>query len=197
MYVDIYKTDKKYSVIYADPPWEYKQSGSKTNSRGMAKQHYNTLSTDDICNIPVRNICQEQAICFMWATFPNIAEAIKVMEAWGFKYKTAGFVWIKENKKSDSLFWGMGAYTRANAEVCLLGTSKKTKAREIVKKHNVHQVIITKIRRHSEKPNVVRGKIVELLGDVPRIELFARQKVDGWDCWGDDMNIVDVEEGNQ
>ena len=85
------------------------------------------MSTADICDLPVRNIATDEAILFMWATFPNITEAIEVMKAWGFIYKTAAFVWVKKSKKSDSLFWGMGAYTRANAEVCLLGISRKKK----------------------------------------------------------------------
>lgn len=179
MIIDIFNTDKKYDVIYADPPWEYLQSGSKTNARGMAKQHYNTMSTKDISKLPVRNICTDHAICFMWATFPNIAEALKVMKAWGFEYKTAAFVWIKRNKKSNSLFWGMGAYTRANAEVCLLGISKKTKASEIVKSHAVHQVVEAKILRHSQKPGEVRTRIQLLMGQTLKIELFAREQADG------------------
>jgi N6-adenosine-specific RNA methylase IME4 len=178
---------KKYQIIYADPPWEYKQSGSETNSRGMAKQHYPTMPTKDICNIPVREICTDNAICFMWATFPNISEALEVMKAWDFKYKTAAFVWIKKNKKSNTNFWGMGAYTRANAEVCLLGISKHTKALEQVKSHNIHQIIEAPIEHHSKKPDIVRDRIVELLGDIPRIELFARQKVPGWDVWGNEI----------
>jgi len=178
---------KKYQIIYADPPWEYKQSGSETNSRGMAKQHYSTMSTEDICNLPVREICTDNAICFMWATFPNIGEALKVMKAWGFDYKTAAFVWIKKNKKSWTKFWGMGAYTRANAEVCLLGISKNTKAKQIVKRHDIHQIIESPVEHHSKKPDIVRDKIVQLLGDLPRIELFARQQVTGWDCWGDEI----------
>lgn len=135
MTVDIFNTDNKYQIIYADPPWEYRQSGSKTSSRGTAKQHYQTMSTEDICNLPIKNIATDNTVIFMWATLPNIAEAIKVIEAWGFTYKTAAFVWIKQNKKSNSLFWGMGAYTRANAEVCLLGIGKKVKAKELVKSH--------------------------------------------------------------
>ena len=83
----------------------------------MAKQHYNTMPTKEICNLPIRNICTDKTVCFLWATFPNISEAIKVLEAWGFTYKTAAFVWIKKNKISDTLFWGMGAYTREKAEV--------------------------------------------------------------------------------
>lgn len=163
-------------------------TGNKeVKTRGMAKQHYSTMSTADICDLPVRNIATDEAILFMWATFPNITEAIEVMKAWGFIYKTAAFVWVKKNKKSDSLFWGMGAYTRANAEVCLLGVSKKTKASKIVISHGVHQIIQAKIGKHSEKPIEVSERIVDLVGDVERIELFARRQVDGWDCFGDEV----------
>lgn len=178
---------KKYQIIYADPPWEYKLSGSRINSRGMAKQHYNTMTTDEICNLPIKDIKTENALCFLWATFPNIKEAIKVLEAWGFIYKTAAFVWVKKNKKSNTNFLGMGAYTRANAEVCLLGISKKTKAKQQVIANNVHQIIESPIQKHSKKPEIVRDKIVQLLGDVQRIELFARQKTGGWDSWGNEV----------
>lgn len=187
MFIDILNTDKKYQIIYADPPWEYRQSGSKTNSRGMAKQHYATMSTQEICNLPIHNLAEENTVCFMWATFPNIGDALKVMQAWGFEYKTAAFVWVKKNSRSNSNFWGMGAYTRANAEICLLGISKKTKAKTMVLKHNIHQIIECPIERHSQKPNKARDDIFELMGDLPRIELFARQKVDGWDCWGNEV----------
>ncbi len=187
MVVDIFNTEKKYDVILADPPWEYKQSGSKTNSRGMAKQHYKTMTTDEICNLPIRRICTEKSVCFMWATFPNISEALKTMKAWGFIYKTAAFVWVKRNKVSNSLFWGMGAYTRANVEVCLLGISPGTKATEIVKSHAVHQIIQARIMKHSKKPHEAAARIEELLGYVPSIELFAREERHGWDCWGNEV----------
>lgn len=127
------------------------------------------------------------AACFMWATFPNIAEAIKVLEAWGFTYKTAAFVWIKKNRKNGGNFWGMGAYTRANAEVCLLGVSPGFKAREQVHSHRVHQVIEAPFEGHSKKPDETRRRIVELLGDVPRLELFARDRAPGWDAWGNEV----------
>lgn len=187
MIVDIFNTDNKYQIIYADPPWEYRLSGSKKNGRGMAKQHYRTMRTEDICALPVRSIATDNAIIFMWATFPSIAEAIKVMEVWGFTYKTAAFVWIKQNKKSNSLFWGMGAYTRANAEVCLLGISKKVKAKELVKSHAVHQIVQSRIEQHSKKPDIVRDRILDLVGNLRRIELFARQETEGWDCWGNEV----------
>ena len=179
--------DKKYNIIYADPPWEYRQSGSKTNSRGMAKQHYQTMSTEDIFNLDIKSIKNDETILFMWATFPNIDQALIVIEKWGFIYKTAGFVWVKKNKISNTNFWGMGAYTRANAEVCLLAISKNTKAKDIVKSHAVHSIIESPIQEHSKKPAIVRDKIVELVGDLPRIELFARQTTEGWDSWGNEV----------
>lgn len=108
------------------------------------------------------------------------------MEAWGFTYKTAAFVWIKKYKSGGN-FYGMGAYTRANAEVCLLGVTPGFKAKELVKSHAVHQVIESPIQAHSVKPDEARHRIVELLGDVPRIELFARQRAPGWDAWGDEL----------
>lgn len=187
MRIDIFHTEKKYEIIYADPPWEYKQSGSKKQARGMAKQHYQTMCTEEICRLPVKEIKTDQAICFLWATFPNIGEALHVLEAWGFLYKTAAFVWVKENKRTASLFWGMGAYTRANAEVCLLGISKGTKAGQCVKSHAVHQIIKSPVEHHSKKPEETRKRIVELLGNQEKIELFARQQVEGWDCWGDEV----------
>ena len=187
MKVDIFHTDKKYQIIYADPPWEYVQSGSEKNARGMAKQHYKTMKTEEICNLPIRSLATENSILFLWATFPNTEEALKVIKQWGFQYKTAAFVWVKRNKKSNTYFWGMGAYTRANAEVCLIAISKKTKAREAIKRHDIHQIVYEPIEKHSQKPYIVRENIVKLCGDVPRIELFARQQVEGWDCWGDEV----------
>ena len=186
MKIDIFSTDKKYDIIYADPPWEYPLSGGIKNSRGMAKQHYTTMGIDEVGELPIKRLCTPTALCFLWATFPNIENAIHTISEWGFIYKTAAFVWIKKNK-CGSNFWGMGQYTRANAEVCLLGVSKRTKASEQVKSHKIHQIVESVVGRHSEKPNEVRERIVQLLGDIPRIELFAREQVEGWDCWGDEV----------
>ncbi len=187
MKTDIFRTEKKYQIIYADPPWDYRESGSAKNARGLAKLHYRTMTVEDVCALPVPEIKTEDAVCFLWATFPKISQALKVMEAWGFEYKTAAFVWVKENRKAESLFWGMGAWTRANAEVCLLGISKKTKAGQCVKSHKVHQIIKAPVESHSKKPDEAGRRITELLGDLPRIELFARQQTAGWDCWGDEV----------
>lgn len=114
------------------------------------------------------------------------AEAIKVMEAWGFTYKTAAFVWVKKNRKQGGNFMGLGAYTRANAEVCLLGVTPGFKAKTQIRAHNVHQIIEAPFEGHSKKPDETRQRIVELLGDVPRLEMFARQRADGWDAWGNE-----------
>lgn len=148
---------KQYSVIYADPPWAYSQGGNTKSSHGIAKQHYPTMTTAEICALPVREIVREGAACFMWATFPNITEAIKVMEAWGFTYKTAAFVWVKKNRKQGGNFMGLGAYTRANAEVCLLGVTPGFKAKTQIRAHNVHQIIEAPFEGHSKKPDETAG----------------------------------------
>lgn len=193
--VDIFNTEKRYDVIYADPPWSYQQHG---NSKGTTKGKYDTMSTKDICNLPVGEISSEKAILFMWATFHNIGEALEVIKKWGFIYKTAAFVWAKKNRKSDSYFWGMGAYTRANAEVCLLAVRSGTRASDMVKRHDIHQIVDAPIERHSKKPDIVREKIKALIGNAPHcIELFARQNSEGWDCWGNEVGKLDGEKNER
>lgn len=183
MRVDIYNTNKKYNIIYADPPWQYKVWSKETGLGRSAESHYPTMVKEDIQKLPVPNICKKDCVLLMWVTAPCLQEGLELVKAWGFQYKTFGFTWIKQNKKSDSLFWGMGYYTRANAEICILATKGKP-----LKRHSraVHQVIMSKIREHSRKPDETRRRIVELFGDVPRIELFAREHADGWDCWGNE-----------
>lgn len=162
--VDIFSLSKRYDVIYADPPWSYRQCGSERGKRGMAKWHYSTMTMDDLCSLPIQNISSESAILFLWATFPQLPDALQVIDVWGFDYKTAAFVWVKQNRKSSSDFWGMGAYTRANAEPCLLALRKSAKAKEIIKSHSVHQIIHAPIEEHSKKPDEARQRIDELLG---------------------------------
>ncbi len=182
MFTDIHNTDKKYNIIYADPPWRYRAYSKKGLGRS-AESHYPTTSIDDICSLPVEKITEKDSILFMWVTFPTFKEALKVIEAWGFEYKTAGFVWVKQNKKTPTLFWGMGFWTRANSELCIIATKGHPKRISA----GVHQVIMSKIEEHSKKPDETRNRIVELVGDLPRIELFARQQADGWDCWGNEV----------
>ena len=186
MKIDIYNTNKKYNIIYADPPWNFKTYSEKGKQKKSAECHYRCMNIDNIYDLPINQIAADNCILFLWVTFPLLKEGLETIEKWGFTYKTIGFNWIKQNKKSDSLFWGLGYWTRANSEICLLAT--KGKPKRISK--SVHSVIISKIREHSRKPDEVRDKIVELCGDIPRIELFARQSVDGWDCWGNEVDTI-------
>ncbi|MCL2445963.1 MAG: MT-A70 family methyltransferase, partial [Oscillospiraceae bacterium] len=160
---------QKYSVIYADPPWAYRVWSKKGMGRS-AEHHYPTMTTEEICALSVADIAAKDSVLFLWATYPNLRDAFAVIDAWGFTYKTVAFTWVKRNKKSPGWFVGMGHWTRANAEICLLAT--KGKPQRVSK--SVRQIIDTPIERHSKKPDVVRERIVELMGDVPRIELFAR-----------------------
>jgi len=177
------KTDRKYNIIYADPPWSYKVWGLKNAGNGNATKHYDVLHVEHIKALNVSDLAEKNCILFLWVTFPQLAEGLEVIKSWGFKYKTVAFTWVKRNKKSNSWFFGLGHYTRANAEVCLLAT-KGTIERQSA---SVHQIIDTPIERHSKKPDVARDKIVELMGDLPRIELFARETAKGWDSWGKEL----------
>lgn len=156
-------------------------AGGKKN----ATKHYNCMKKEDIYEMgqTIKNITADDCVLFIWITFPCLLEAIETIKQWGFKYSTIGFTWVKKNKKSNSWFWGLGNWTRANAEVCLIAT--KGRPKRISK--SVHSVIDSRIREHSRKPDEARERIVELMGDLPRIELFARQHAEGWDCWGNEV----------
>lgn len=184
MKVDIYNIDKKYQIIYADPPWQYNDKmnmkGVHGNIRGAAS-FYNTMSLEEIKALPVSRIADKNSILFMWITMPLLDKASGVMKAWGFQYKTCGFCWVKRTK-TGKIHCGMGHYTRGNAELCMIGV----KGRSTVINRSISQIVESEIRRHSQKPDEVRDKIIQLVGDVPRIELFARQQVPGWDCWGNE-----------
>ena len=187
-----------YSIVYADPPWSYKVwSEDKKQAQGCAKRYYQTMSVTDICNIPVADLCNKDTKLFMWATMPCLPEAIKVIEAWGFEFKTAAFVWVKTNKRQvheqpsffpiDSIdrFYGIGHWTASNVELCLGALRPGGNLNRQDK--SISQVVLAPITRHSEKPAEVREKIVRLCGDLPRIELFARKPTDGWTVWGNEV----------
>ena len=177
---------KKYQIIYADPPWRYRQGSSMgTNFQGAADAQYNCLDYKEIGLLPVGELADDQCILFMWVTFPMLREGLEVISQWGFEYKTVAFTWVKMNPNNMGLFFGIGYYTKSNAEVCLLAT--KGNAHQLVKDNSLSQMIMTPKTRHSRKPIEVRERIVQMLGDLPRIELFARKKVEGWDCWGNEV----------
>lgn len=180
---------KKYKIIYADPPWQYRVYSQKGQGRS-AENHYHTMNIKDIMALPVDKIADKDCILFLWITFPCLKEGIEVMERWGFKYKTCGFNWVKKNKKKNTYFMGLGFWTRSNSEVCLIGTKGQPKR---VSK-SVSQICDARIMEHSKKPAEIRERIVELCGELPRVELFARDKVKGWDSLGDEIDGKDIRE---
>jgi len=173
--------DKKYNIIYADPAWNH-TAWSKNGNKTPAI-HYQVMDNIELKKLPVQNIADENCWLFCWTTYPHLEESLEVIKEWGFTYKTVAFTWVKRNKKADSWFWGLGSYTRANAEICLLATKGILKR----KSASVHSILDDRIMEHSKKPSRTRDRIVELVGDLPRIELFARETADDWDSWGNEL----------
>ena len=209
-------TTTPYGIIYADPCWSYRDK-CKAGRRGVEFK-YDTLNVEQLCQLDVGALAAPDCALFLWATWPTLPDALRVMDAWGFRFSTAAFVWVKtrSTKKAEaaarriitreapsarvggvlsavadmadaglltpSLHWGMGQSTRANTEPCLLGVRGRLGREDA----GVHQVVMSPLRSHSEKPPEVRDRIVRLLGDRRRVELFARHRVDGWDAWGDE-----------
>ena len=171
---------ENYTIIYADPPWRYK----RYKVQGAAENHYPTMGLEEICALPVADIAAKDSALFLWATFPLLPEALRVIDAWGFQYKTVAFAWLKLNKKAHSWFYGLAYWTRSNAEICLLATKGHPKRQN----KSIHQLIVSPVEAHSKKPKEARDKIVSLMGDLPRIELFARQQTPGWDVWGNEVS---------
>lgn len=182
--------NKKYLTIYVDCPWRYRDKRRKHGG-----VHYPTMTIEELKKLPIQKIVADNAVLFMWATAPLLPEALELIKAWGFVYKTIAFVWVKRNKRrTDSWFWGTGSYTRSNAELCLLATKGKILPR---KSRSVHSIIDTPVEAHSKKPDVVRERIVELFGNLPRVELFACQQAKGWDSLGFEIDRKDIREAMQ
>jgi site-specific DNA-methyltransferase (adenine-specific) len=140
------------------------------------------MKTGEICALPVWTITDNNCALILWTTFPKLPDALRVIDAWGFRYATIAFNWFKTNK-SGAPFFGVGYYTKSNSEIALLGVKGRMKPVS----NFVSQVVVSEREQHSRKPDIVRGKIIELFGDLPRIELFARQNHPGWDAWGNEV----------
>lgn len=185
MFTDIYSTENKYKIIYADPPWRYNaRKNLNTKFGGGAAGHYKTMTLDEIGELPVKKLADINCALFLWTTFPYLNEQIKLFERWGFIYKTLGFSWIKTNSGNGKPFFGVGYYAKSNCELCLLGIKGRMKPVS----NNVSSCIIAPREEHSKKPDETRERIMKLFGNVPKIELFARQQTAGWDYWGDEIN---------
>lgn len=169
-----------YQVIYADPPWEYADKKPVGSHGGCP---YPTMPDAAIVSLPVERIAAKDSLLFMWATMPKLQEGLDVIRGWGFRYVTCAFTWVKLNP-DGSVYSGMGHYTNGNAELCLIGKRGKGVARTA---KNVKQILQDRRAEHSTKPHEARRRIERLLGDVRRVELFARVAAPGWDAVGNGL----------
>ncbi len=181
--------NKKYQIIYADPPWRYQDKGCN----GNVESHYQTMNMKDLFDLKVESIAEKDSVLFLWTTFPMLQEGIELIKAWGFKYKSIAFLWVKQNKSGRGFFFGLGRWTRGNGEICLLATKGKPKRQN----NSVSQLVVSPIQGHSRKPDEVRERIVKLMGDLPKIELFARNKTQDWDVWGNETDKFEEKLGKQ
>lgn len=169
MKVDIFNTENKYKIIYADPPWRY--ADRKCN--GACEYHYETMKLNEIKELPVAQLADDDCVLFLWTTYPMLREALELIEAWGFTYKSIGFQWVKKNKSGNGWFFGLGRWTRGNTEPCLIAVKGKPKRAN----NSVSQLIMEPIGKHSAKPPVVRDKIVELLAGGGYLKLSFLQEI--------------------
>jgi Transcriptional activator, adenine-specific DNA methyltransferase len=174
--------NKKYNIIYADPPWSFNFKNRKGLSENAKNNLYETMNDADILNLPMSDIADENCILFLWVMNSKLQLGLDCINQWGFTYKTVAFNWVKKTKNNMYHFGG-GNWTRSNPELCLLATKGKIKRQSA----SVRELCVSTIREHSRKPDEIRDSIIELVGDLPRIELFARDKFDGWDCWGNEV----------
>lgn len=182
-------------LIYGDPPWLYSQGG-----RGSTDGKYVGMSVDEIHDLPVHRLAARDAVLFLWGTWPFLPVVLATFPAWGFEYKTCAFLWVKYRSSVDVKHVGGGFWTRANTEFCLIGVRGKNHPKRINKAirqlietsdedktlYTPDEALLAPLGEHSAKPPEARQRIVELMGDLPRIELFARERAPGWHVWGDD-----------
>ena len=183
---------QKFSIIYADPPWDYggkmqfDKSGTLKENRGWDKSifisaanfKYPTIKTKDMQNIPIHEICEDDCLLFLWVTSPHLQQGIELGTAWGFEYKTVAFVW-------DKMVHNPGQYTLSYCELCLI--FKKGRIPRPRGSRNEKQLIRSPRGRHSEKPDEVRDAIERMFPEQGKIELFSRKIVDNWTSWGLDI----------
>ena len=176
---------KKYQIIYADPPWRFSGFVNE-HKEGITRPPlpYPTMSDLEIIQLPVETLfADENAILFLWCVDSRIDIMPIIMKEWGFKYRTVGFVWNKTTKDGKSVNATFSKYTRKSCEFLYIGTRGKC----LAKIHTQNQYFPEPKRKHSQKPDRIRDMIVNMCGDLPRIELFARQKTEGWDVWGNEV----------
>lgn len=173
---------KKYGAILADPPWDFKTGHTNKGTRSFRK-HYDPMTLDQLSKLPVLDLSSDDCCMFMWCNSTMLETGITLMRAWGFKYKSIGFVWVKRTSTGKHYHLGLGFWTRANPEFCLFGTKGHPKRLS----KGVRQLIVSPVREHSRKPDEVNQSIRELVRG-PYLELFARESKPGWDVWGNETN---------
>ena len=184
MYNDNLSKHKKYEIIYADPPWDFKNKKTGGSMSSGAASHYMTTDIESLKSLDVNSISAENCTLIMWYVGSMPQEAIDLVNAWGFTIKNMnGFVWRKLTAKGNP-FFGMGFRTRAGSESAIIAIKGKPK----VYSHSVRAVHSYPILKHSKKPELFRKRIVELCGDLPRLEMFAREPSDGWDVFGNEVS---------
>lgn len=172
-----------YGGIVGDPTWNFRTWSARGRGRSPERHYRSTLTHDEIKALPVADIAAPNAVLLLWATWPCLQVALEVISAWGFTYKTLGYVFVKQNKSGEGLFTGCGYWTRANSEPCLLATRGKPKRLHA----DVPQVIVEPRREHSRKPDCIYERTERLVAG-PYLELFARTRRPNWSCWGDELN---------
>ena len=184
---------RKYRVVYADPPWLFRNRSRKGEARN-ALAHYDCLDFPALAALPVPELAADDCVLFLWAVDPLLDQAFDLIRAWEFVYKTVGFTWVKTNARRDEarpddggFFTGLGYWTRANPEQCLLATRGAPRRRT----RDVKRLVVEPRREHSRKPDTVRKRI-ERLVEGPYVELFARETRPGWDAWGSELGIFDA-----
>ena len=184
-----------YGAILADPPWHFKVwAGQRCNGAGNLSSakapDYDAMKDEDIAALSVSDLAAEDCVLFLWTCWPVLRRSFAIIDAWGFTFKTCAFAWTKADATQIEMFqddvepfMGLGYWTRANSEVCLLATRGQPKRLNA----GVRQAIIEPRREHSRKPDCVQGRIERLVAG-PYLELFARQRRPGWDCWGNEVD---------
>lgn len=181
--------DKKYGVVYADPPWHFgskqlqKYQGSRFDS--LDSREYSTMKTEDICSLPVRDIVADDCALFLWVTDGHVEDAMQVIKSWGFKYVTIAFIWSKKTSTGKQVAT-LGAWTMKNCEVCLLATRGQLLQYKVSNRE--YQQVDALRTNHSRKPDEVRFRIQRIFPSLDKIELFARERVDNWDVWGNEVD---------
>jgi len=188
---------KRYNIIYADPPWSYSKGVYQkfrpinNGKERLITDFYDTMSFAELAAVPISNISEKDCALFMWFTYSHLEQALKLTKEWGFKYKTVAFVWLKLSC-NGKLLSNIGSWTMGNTEAVLFAT--KGNLLKHKKRNGIKQIVMpnTELRkrggnRHSQKPDEVYERIEQLFGDIPKIELFARQKRMGWDAWGNQV----------